>query len=193
MYLIAGLGNPTPKYEKTRHNMGFDCVDILAEKYKIALKKSRFRALVGKGEIGGKQVLLVKPLTFMNLSGEAVRKIANYYKIDTKKELVVIYDDTDLAIGAIRLKAKGSAGSHNGMKSIVENLGSEQFCRVRVGIGKRAENADMVDFVLGRFAPADRKEIDKALERAAESVVDIISNGIDCAMNDFNGNSKNNS
>ena len=173
--------------------MGFDCVDILAEKYKIALKKSRFRALVGKGEIGGKQVLLVKPLTFMNLSGEAVRKIANYYKIDTKKELVVIYDDTDLAIGAIRLKAKGSAGSHNGMKSIVENLGSEQFCRVRVGIGKRAENADMVDFVLGRFAPADRKEIDKALERAAESVVDIIINGIDCAMNDFNGNSKNNS
>ena len=193
MYLIAGLGNPTPKYEKTRHNMGFDCIDILAEKYKIVLKKSRFQALVGKGDIEGNQVLLVKPLTFMNLSGEAIRKIANYYKIDTKKELIVIYDDTDLAIGAIRLKAKGSAGSHNGMKSIVSNLGSEQFYRVRVGIGKRAENADMVDFVLGRFAPADRKEIDKALERAAESVVDIMSNGIDSAMNNFNGNPKNNS
>lgn len=186
MYLIAGLGNPTEKYSKTRHNAGFDTLDILAEKWNIKFKKSVFHALVGKGMIGREKVLLVKPLTFMNLSGNAVRAVSRFYKIDPEKELVVIYDDSDLEEGKLRLRKKGSAGSHNGMKSIISSIGTETFSRIRIGIGQRPEQVDMVDYVLGRFDKETRKIMEAAFERAADAAADIVVNGMDHAMNQFN-------
>ena len=161
-------------------------LDLVMKKLNIKMKKSRFRALVGKGEMGKEKFLLVKPQTFMNLSGTALRGLARFYKVDPSKELIVIYDDTDLDAGKIRIRKKGSAGGHNGMKSIIANVGTEEFARVRIGIGKRSEEAEMVDFVLGRFTNAERKVIDEGIEKAAEAVIDILENGIDHAMNHFN-------
>ena len=186
MFLIAGLGNPTEKYEKTRHNAGFDTIDVLADRLGVKMKKTVFNALVGKGMIGSEKVLLVKPLTFMNLSGNAVQAVARFYKIDPTKELVVIYDDTDLEEGRLRLRKKGSAGSHNGMKSIVARLGTEEFSRIRIGIGKRPEQMDMVDFVLGRFDKETRAIMEQAFSKAADAAEDIVKNGMDHAMNHFN-------
>lgn len=188
MYVIAGLGNPDKKYEKNRHNMGFDCIDILSEKLGIKVNKSRFRALTGKGKIGSEQVILMKPQTYMNLSGTAVIPALQFYKADPKTHLIVIYDDSDLEIGHLRIRKQGSAGGHNGMKNIIALLGGDQeFIRIRVGIGKRPPQMDMVDFVLGRFSKEERKTVDEALERAADCVVDIIEKGIDKAMNTYNG------
>ena len=186
MFVIAGLGNPTEKYAKTRHNAGFDTVDILAEKLNVKMKKTVFNAMVGKTVIGGEKTLLVKPLTFMNLSGNAVRSVCRFYKIDPKEKLVVIYDDSDLEEGRLRLRKKGSAGSHNGMKSIVSCLGTEEFFRIRVGIGKRPEQMDMVDYVLGRFDKETRKIMEDAFAKAADAAVDIVEHGMDHAMNQFN-------
>lgn len=187
MYLIAGLGNPTKEYEKTRHNMGFDCLDILADKLGVKFKESKFGAMVAKGMYKGEQVLLVKPLTYMNLSGNAIAPLAKYYKVDTKNALLVVYDDTDLDIGKIRIRKKGSAGGHNGMKSIIANLGHEEFGRIRVGIGKRPGYMEMVDFVLGRFSAADRKLVDESLEKGAEAALEAVASGLDKAMNMYNG------
>ena len=186
MYLIVGLGNPTEKYSKTRHNAGFDTVDVLAEKWNIKLKKSVFHALVGKGMIGREKVLLVKPLTFMNLSGNAVRAVSRFYRIDPEKDLIVIYDDSDLEEGQLRLRKKGSAGSQNGMKSVISSLGTESFSRIRIGIGHRPEQMDMVDYVLGRFDKETRKIMEEAFVKAADAAADIIENGMDHAMNQFN-------
>ena len=186
MFVIAGLGNPTEKYAKTRHNAGFDTVDILAEKLNVKMKKTVFNAMVGKTVIGGEKTLLVKPLTFMNLSGNAVRSVCRFYKIDPKEKLVVIYDDSDLEEGRLRLRKKGSAGSHNGMKSIVSCLGTEEFFRIRVGIGKRPEQMDMVDYVLGRYDKETRKIMEDAFARAADAAVDIVEHGMDHAMNQYN-------
>ena len=186
MFIIAGLGNPTKEYEKTRHNMGFDCVDILAGELKAKFKRSKFGAEVAKAEIGGEQVLLVKPLTYMNLSGNAIAPLAKYYKVDTKKDLVVIYDDTDTDVGKIRIRKKGSAGGHNGMKSIIANLGHEEFTRIRIGIGKRPEYMDMINFVLGRFPAEERKLVDEAQKRACDAAQEIVKKGADFAMNRYN-------
>ena len=187
MYMIAGLGNPTKKYEKTRHNMGFDCIDVLAARLNVKLKHSRFNAKVGKASVpGAGQILLVKPLTYMNASGDAIAPLIKYYKIDPEKELIVIYDDTDLDVGKIRVRAKGSAGSHNGMKSVTAALGSGNFARVRIGIGKRPEKMDMISFVLGRFEPEERSLVDRAVESAADASLDVISSGTAFAMNKYN-------
>ncbi|MBR3308539.1 MAG: aminoacyl-tRNA hydrolase [Lachnospiraceae bacterium] len=186
MFVIAGLGNPTEKYAKTRHNAGFDTIDILAEKLNVKMKKTVFNAMVGKTVIGGEKTLLVKPLTFMNLSGNAVRSVCRFYKIDPKEKLVVIYDDSDLEEGRLRLRKKGSAGSHNGMKSIVSCLGTEEFFRIRVGIGKRPEQMDMVDYVLGRYDKETRKIMEDAFAKAADAAVDIVEHGMEHAMNQFN-------
>jgi len=186
MFVIAGLGNPTDKYAKTRHNAGFDTIDILAEKLNVKMKKTVFNAMVGKTVIGGEKTLLVKPLTFMNLSGNAVRSVCRFYKIDPKEKLVVIYDDSDLEEGRLRLRKKGSAGSHNGMKSIVSCLGTEEFFRIRVGIGNRPEQMDMVDYVLGRYDKETRKIMEDAFAKAADAAVDIVEHGMDHAMNQFN-------
>ncbi len=187
MLLIAGLGNPTKEYEHTRHNMGFDCVDVIAGKFGIKINKSRFKALFGVGTVAGEKVVLIKPQTFMNLSGYAVGLLVKFYKADPKKDLLVIYDDTDIEAGHIRIRKSGSAGGHNGMKSIISSLGTEEFARIRIGIGKRKENDEMVDFVLGRFSAEDRKIIDEAIGKAADAACDMAENGIDHAMNRYNG------
>lgn len=186
MFVIAGLGNPTAKYAHSRHNVGFDTIDILAEKYQIKMGKSLFRAQIGRGMIAGEKVILVKPQTFMNLSGTAIRPIIRFYKADPAKNLIVIYDDADLDVGKLRVRAKGSAGSHNGMKNIVEQLQTTEFARVRVGIGKRPEQTDMVDYVLSAFPPEERKEVEHTMEKAAAAVVTILEKGCDAAMNQYN-------
>lgn len=188
MFLIVGLGNPGRKYEKTRHNMGFDCIDILAEDLNIKVNRSKCLAKTGKGLIGSQQVILAKPQTYMNASGRCVAALLNFYKINPKTQLIVIYDDSDLELGHLRIRKKGSAGSHNGMKNIIECMGGNtEFIRIRAGIGKRPEYMDMKDFVLGRFDPEERKAADDALKRAAACVLAIAEDGIDKAMNMYNG------
>ena len=172
MFIIAGLGNPDEKYQGTRHNVGFDVVDRLAEKYQIAIDTKKHRALIGKGVIEGQKVLLVKPQTYMNLSGESIRSLVEYYKIDPEEELLVIYDDISLEPGVLRLRTKGSAGGHNGMKSIIKHLGGDTFPRIRVGIGgEKHPGQDLADYVLGHFKDDEKELLSDALdkvEKAAE-------------------------
>lgn len=184
MYVIAGLGNPGKQYEKTRHNMGFLVIDSLAEKCGINVNKLKHRALTGTGRIGGEKVLLVKPQTYMNLSGESLREIVNYYDVDVHN-LIVIYDDLDLEIGSLRIRKKGSAGSHNGMKSVIYQLVSDDFPRIRIGIGS-VDSRDWKDFVTGRISSEEENELRKTVDKAADAVISIIEEGIDKAMNKFN-------
>lgn len=185
MFVIVGLGNPGKKYEKTRHNMGFLAIDKLAEKHDIKVNKLKHKALTGDGFIFGQKALLVKPQTYMNLSGESVREIVSYYDIDLE-DLIVIYDDFDLEIGTIRIRKKGSAGSHNGMKSIIGQIQSKDFPRIRIGIGKSGGGAEWKDFVLGKTSKQDEKLIEDAVDRAADAAGCILEKGIDKAMNEYN-------
>ena len=185
MFVIVGLGNPGKKYEKTRHNMGFLAIDKLAEKHDIKVNKLKHKALTGDGLIFGQKALLVKPQTYMNLSGESVREIVSYYDIDLE-DLIVIYDDFDLEIGTIRIRKKGSAGSHNGMKSIIGQIQSKDFPRIRIGIGKSGGGAEWKDFVLGKTSKQDEKLIEDAVDRAADAVGCILEKVIDKAMNEYN-------
>ena len=185
MYLIVGLGNPEEKYSNTRHNMGFDVINKLSKECDIKVSKSKFDALYGMGEINGKKVILVKPQTYMNLSGESIIKYKKFYKI-SNKNIIVIYDDIDLKLGDIRLKAKGSSGSHNGMKSVVENLNTQDFIRVRVGIGAPEHKEDMINYVIGQIPKREREILDVSIKKAKDSVIEILENGIDTAMNKFN-------
>lgn len=187
MYLIVGLGNPGKKYAGTKHNMGFDVIDCLVDEYRIPSSGTALKGLYGKGLIGGEKVLLVKPLTFMNASGECVRAFANYYKVDPKTELVVVYDDISLEPGAIRVRGKGSAGGHNGIKSIIQHLGTQDFKRVRVGIGGKPPGWDLADYVLAPFSKSDRALVDEGIGRAAEAVRVMLEDGVEAAMNRFNG------
>ena len=186
MYIIAGLGNPTSKYDKTRHNIGFDVIDALADKYSIRVENAKHRALCGSGTIAGEKVLLIKPQTFMNLSGEAVVDALNYYKVDATTNLIVIYDDISMEPGRLRLRKKGSAGGHNGIKNIIAHLGMETFPRIKVGVGAKPDGWDLADYVLSRFSPADREQIDKAIERSVDAISTIISDDFDKAMNLYN-------
>lgn len=186
MYIIVGLGNPTKKYEKTRHNVGFDTVDILAKKLNIKMSSSFFRAKIGKGLIGSEKILLVKPQTYMNSSGESVKPLVKFYKIDPAKKLLVIYDDIDLDVGKIRIRAKGSAGGHNGMKSIINNLQTEDFARIRIGVGHCPEDRDLIGFVLGHFNSDEREHVNQAMENATNAVFTIINESVTKAQNDFN-------
>lgn len=187
MYLIVGLGNPGKDYEKTRHNVGFDTADALIDEYSILQSGVKFNAMYGKGMINGEKVLVAKPLTYMNLSGEAVRGLVDYFKIDVKEELIIVYDDIDLEPGNIRVRAKGSAGGHNGMKSIIQHLGTQEFARVRVGVGAKPKGWDLADHVLGHFSKEDRVLIDESVKRACKAVACFVENGIDTAMNQYNG------
>lgn len=187
MYVITGLGNPTLKYSKTRHNVGFDTIDVLAKKYGIKVKKKQFKALTGEGFIGGEKVILVKPMTYMNNSGEAVSEIVKYYKIDPDMELIIISDDLNLDVGVLRIRAKGSAGGHNGLKSIIKCVGTEGFDRVRIGVGKVPAGTDVITHVLTRFSRADRVIVKESFEVAADAIVSIISDGIDKTMSKYNG------
>lgn len=190
MYLVAGLGNPGKQYERTRHNMGFDTIDELVDRHRIPGSGIQHKAMYGKGMIAGEKVILAKPLTYMNLSGDSVREFINYYKMDPETELIVIYDDIDLEPGQIRIRKKGSAGGHNGMKSIISQIGTQNFYRVKVGVGAKPAGWDLADYVLGRFSTKEREEVDKAIEEAADAVEVILGEGIDAAMNKYNAKKK---
>ncbi|MBE5905707.1 MAG: aminoacyl-tRNA hydrolase [Lachnospiraceae bacterium] len=190
MYMIVGLGNPTSKYEKTRHNVGFDCIDYIAEKYQISVKEMKGKALMGSGYIEGVKVLLVKPQTYMNLSGESVQALAQFYKIDPEEELLVVYDDISLEPGQLRIRKKGSAGGHNGMKNIIQLLGTQNFVRVKIGVGAKPDGWDLADHVLSRFSKEDRVLVDDAIKDAATATVQIAQGDVDAAMNEFNGKGK---
>lgn len=186
MYLIVGLGNPGRQYAATRHNMGFDTIDELVEKYRIPQGGVKFNAMYGKGLIGGEKVILMKPLSFMNLSGGPVREMANYFKIDPETEMIVIYDDIDLEPGQLRIRKQGSAGGHNGIKDIIRQIGTQKFLRIKVGVGAKPKGWDLADHVLSRFADSDRKLVDEAIGKACDAVEKIISQGADAAMNEYN-------
>ncbi len=186
-YLIAGLGNPGREYEGTRHNVGFDVVDLLHAQHTFGPFVRDGKALVSKGRIGTARVILMKPQTYMNLSGEAIRPCLDFYKIDHTANFIVTLDDIDLEPGRIRIRKKGSPGGHNGLKNIVQNLGDGDFCRVRVGVGAKPDpDYDLADYVLGHPRGEDRKVLDEAEEKASQAIASILSDGIDRAMNRFN-------
>ena len=185
MYMIAGLGNPGKEYNNTRHNIGFALIDALAEEYDINVMDVKLKALTGKGMIGGQKVLLVKPLTFMNLSGESIRPLADYYKVDPE-DILIVYDDISLAPGQLRIRAKGSAGGHNGIKSIIAHLGTQEFPRVKVGVGEKPSRMDLADYVLGHFSKEEQATMADAVKEAADAVCEIVNVGIEQAMNDHN-------
>lgn len=187
MYVIAGLGNPDKKYEKTRHNVGFDVIDVIADKYHILLNEKKHRALCGSGYIVGQKVLLVKPQTYMNLSGESIQAILSFYKLDADSDLLVIYDDISLAPGRIRVRAKGSAGGHNGIKNIIAMTGTEGFARIKVGVGEKPAGWDLADYVLGHFSKEERALVEDAFSDAAEAAEMFLMGDLDGAMNRFNG------
>lgn len=186
MFLIAGLGNPKKEYDNTRHNIGFEVIDALADKYNISVLSSQCRALTGKGIIDGCKVILAKPLTYMNLSGESIRPLADYYKINPATELIVVSDDVSLAPGQIRIRKKGSAGGHNGLKSVIGQLGSEEFYRIRVGVGEKPAGYDLADYVLGHFSKEEQAVMKEGVEKAVEAARLMLAGQIDQAMNEFN-------
>ena len=186
MYIIAGLGNPGQPYEGTRHNAGFDVIDVLAEAYNISVDYRKNRALIGKGIIEGQKVILAKPQTYMNLSGESIRGLVDYYKVDEESELIVIYDDVSLDPGQIRIRKKGSAGGHNGIKSIIAHLGTEVFPRVKVGVGQEPRQYDLADYVLGHFSREEREQMAEGYRHAAEAVKYMVTDRVDEAMNEYN-------
>jgi len=186
MVIIAGLGNPTREYENTRHNIGFMAVDALASKYGISMMECKHRALVGKGMIGGTKVVLVKPLTYMNLSGEAIKSVIDYYKVDAACELIVIYDDISLDVGQLRIRKKGSAGGHNGIKNIIANLGDDTFLRVKIGVGEKPKGYDLADYVLGHFSKEELEVIKDSLEKIDGAVNLMLEGEVDMAMNKYN-------
>ena len=192
MLVIVGLGNPDDKYQGTRHNVGFDVIDLLEEKYNIAVDTKKHRAYIGKGIIGGQKVILAKPQTYMNLSGESVRSLVEYYKVDPETELLIIFDDISLDVGQLRIRKKGSAGGHNGIKNIIANLGTSVFQRIKVGVGEKPKGYDLADYVLGRFSKEDRELIKEGFECAAEAVAMITAGEIDQAMNKYNRKRKDN-
>ena len=185
MILIAGLGNPGKEYENTRHNAGFMVLDTLAQKLGADLSERKHRALCGKAVIGGQKVILLKPQTYMNSSGESIRAAADYYKVPPE-DILVVYDDISLAPGQLRIRAKGSAGGHNGIKSIIAHLGTQEFPRVKVGIGEKPPRMDLADYVLGHFSSGEKKIMEEAAKEAADAICEIVNVGIEQAMNDHN-------
>lgn len=185
MYLIIGLGNPESDYSNTRHNMGFNTINKLAEEYKINVNKNKFKGVYGSGIIEGEKVILLKPQTFMNLSGESIKEVVDFYKIDLDN-LIVIYDDIDIEPGKIKIKKFGGPGTHNGMKSVAQELKSENFKRVRVGIGMPNDKSNLIEYVIGAIPEDDKEKLKKGVVLAKDAVVEILKNGIDIAMNKFN-------
>ena len=190
MFIIAGLGNPTLQYRGTRHNVGFDVIDTLADKYNIAVETRKSRALIGKGIIAGQKVLLVKPQTYMNLSGESIGELVSYYKVDEEQELLVIYDDVSLDVGQLRIRRKGSAGGHNGIKDIIRHLGTDVFPRIKIGVGEKPKGYDLADYVLGHFSREEREMMEEGYQKAAEAVEMILAGELDEATNVFNRKAK---
>ena len=190
MFIIAGLGNPTKEYEGTRHNVGFDVIDRLSEKYNIAVDTKKHRAFIGKGMIAGQKVILAKPQTYMNLSGESIRSLLDYYKVDEEHELLVIYDDVSLGVGQLRIRAKGSAGGHNGIKNIIAHLGGQVFPRIKIGVGEKPPKYDLADYVLGHFSKAEKILMDEGYDNPVRAVEMSVSGDIEGAMNEYNRKKK---
>lgn len=186
MYIIAGLGNPTTQYDHTRHNIGFDTITYLADRYHITLNTKKFQAICGTGVIEGQKVLLLKPQTYMNLSGNSIGEAVNFYKLDPATEVIVIYDDIALEPGYIRVRKKGSAGGHNGIKDIIAHLGTQEFQRIRVGVGEKPKDYDLAAYVLGHFTAEDRKKVEEAIAQAADAVELMVQDRTDEAMNLYN-------
>ena len=186
MFIIAGLGNPERKYDGTKHNIGFSAITALSDAYNIPVNTREHKALCGKGYIEGQKVLLAMPLTYMNLSGESIRELVDYYKINPEEELIIIYDDINLAPGRLRIRAKGSAGGHNGIKNIITHIGSQSFYRIRIGVGEKPEGWDLADYVLSRFNREDEPVIREALQDTVEACKVIMLEDIRTAMNKFN-------
>lgn len=186
MFVIAGLGNPGSKYERARHNVGFQVIDRLAAKYGIGMNQKKHRAVCGTGIVEGYKVLLMKPQTYMNLSGESVREVMDFYKLDPEEEFLVVYDDVSLEPGQLRIRKKGSAGGHNGIKNIIQHLGTQVFLRIKVGVGGKPEGYDLVDYVLGHFDKETEEKMQEAYDRAVLAAVRILTEGPDRAMNEFN-------
>ena len=184
MFLIVGLGNPESDYANTRHNMGFNVINKISQKYNIEISKKKFKGLYGIGEIEGQKVMLLKPQTFMNLSGESVKEAVDFYKLDSTN-IIVVYDDIDLQPGIIRIRKSGGPGTHNGMKSVVDNLQSQSFKRVRVGIGK-PEDGDLIEYVLGAINKEDKEKLEEGIELASNAIISILKENIDIAMNKYN-------
>ena len=191
MYVIVGLGNPKREYENTRHNIGFDVIDALADKYGISVKEVKHKAVTGKGIIEGKRVILVKPLTFMNLSGESVRQVLDFYKANPEEDLIVIADDISLDVGKIRIRKKGSAGGHNGLKNIILHTGTDGFQRIKMGVGEKPAEYDLADYVLGHFTKEERVLMQESIDNAVDAIRIMITEGADKAMNLYNRKNEN--
>lgn len=185
MKIIVGLGNPTREYEGTRHNVGFSVIYAISDKYNIKVDTKKHKALIGKGIIEGEKVILAMPQTYMNLSGESVRELIDYYKCDNE-DVIVIYDDISLDVGKLRIRAKGSAGGHNGIKSIISHLGTQEFPRIKVGVGEKPARMDLADYVLGRFSKEEQPLIRESADKASDAVALMLREGISAAMNKFN-------
>ena len=185
MYLIVGLGNPEEEYAKTRHNMGFDAINKIAQKYNIDVTKKKFKGIYGTGIIEGKKVILLKPQTYMNSSGDSIIEVMDYYGIEAE-DLIVIYDDMDIEKGIMKIRKKGGPGSHNGMKSVIENLQTTEFVRIRVGIGRPEHAQDRINFVIGKIPEEEQKILEVGVQKAADAIPVIITEGIDNAMNKCN-------
>lgn len=185
MYIIIGLGNPSRKYAATRHNIGFDAITRIADDYNISMDFKNHKAVCGKGFIQGEKVLLAMPQTFMNLSGESVRELVDFYKVE-QDEIIIIYDDISLDVGKLRVRAQGSAGGHNGIKSIISHLGSQKFPRIRIGIGDKPDKMDLADYVLGHFLEEEEPLVREGLKEASRACEIIITDGIEAAMNQIN-------
>ncbi len=186
MFMIVGLGNPTAQYAGTRHNVGFDVIDRIADEYNISVESRKSRAFVGTGMIAGRKALLVKPQTSMNLSGESVRGLVDFYKIDVETELLVVYDDVSLDVGQLRIRKKGSAGGHNGIKSLLAHLGTNVFLRLKVGVGEKPARYDLADYVLGHFSKEDRNIMEESYKRAVHAVELLAAGETEQAMNEYN-------
>lgn len=187
MYVIAGLGNPKKEYDNTRHNIGFSVIDMLADKTGISVNTAKHKGLLGAGYLNGQKIILVKPLTYMNLSGECIREVLDYYKVDGSTNLIVIHDDISLEPGIIRVRKKGSAGGHNGLKNIIQHLGKNQFVRIKVGVGEKPAGYDLADYVLGHFDREEQVLMKQVSEEVCEAVQMILEKGPDAAMNVYNG------
>lgn len=186
MFIIAGLGNPSRQYEGTRHNVGFDVIDRISDKYNISVDTKKHLALTGRGIIEGQKVVLIKPQTYMNLSGESIRSVVDFYKADPSHELIVIYDDVNLDTGQLRIREKGSAGGHNGIKNIIAHLGTQEFPRIRVGVGEKPPGYDLADYVLGHFSKAEQAQMEDGFDRAADAARMIVAGDIGGAMSRYN-------
>ena len=185
MYIIIGLGNPTVKYQATRHNIGWDAITRLSDDYRIPMDFKKHKAICGSGYIEGEKVILAQPLTYMNLSGESVRELMDYYKVDPEN-IIIIYDDISLDVGQLRIRKKGSAGGHNGIKSIISHLGTTEFPRIKIGVGDKPEDWDLADYVLSRFRDEEQEAIREALKDASDACRMMITSGIEAAMNQYN-------